>query len=94
MDGELLDPRDRILEVMSLAGVMMVTGEYPPYSTGGLGTHVASLTKACTRRGVTVDVTAPGYGRGFALAKTERWEFSVERMVARTLDVYAGAVAR
>ena len=59
---------------MTPASVMMVTAEYPPHSTGGLGTHVASLTRACADRGVSVHVIAPGYGRDVAIAKTETWE--------------------
>jgi len=38
----------------------MLSWEYPPHSTGGLGRHVQDLSEALAKRGEKVDVLAPG----------------------------------
>ncbi|UCF78662.1 MAG: glycosyltransferase family 4 protein [Candidatus Eiseniibacteriota bacterium] len=44
--------------------VLLVSLEYPPYSFGGVGSHVLHLSTALAERGIEVGVLSPGPGEG------------------------------
>jgi glycosyltransferase involved in cell wall biosynthesis len=39
--------------------VLVITPEFPPHTTGGLGTHLVALTTSLSERGWTIDVILP-----------------------------------
>ncbi len=46
--------------------VLMFGWEFPPFVTGGLGTHCYNLTKALSSRNVSITFVMPSAGKGFA----------------------------
>ncbi|MFH0778730.1 MAG: glycosyltransferase family 4 protein [Candidatus Eisenbacteria bacterium] len=44
--------------------VLLVSLEYPPYTFGGVGSHVFRLSRALVREGIEVAVLSPGPSRG------------------------------
>ncbi|MCX5801657.1 MAG: glycosyltransferase family 4 protein [Candidatus Eisenbacteria bacterium] len=44
--------------------VLLVSLEYPPYSFGGVGSHVFHLSRALARKGIEVGVLSPGAVEG------------------------------
>ncbi|MCD6518469.1 MAG: glycosyltransferase family 4 protein [Anaerolineae bacterium] len=43
--------------------VLMLSWEYPPHIVGGLGKHVAELSPALARQGMTLHIVTPVWGR-------------------------------
>lgn len=44
--------------------VLMLGWEFPPYSSGGLGTHCFNITRALSKRDVTIKFIMPGEEKG------------------------------
>jgi len=68
--------------------VLMLSWEYPPYVTGGMGTHVAGLAPALARAGVEVHLIAPQLERSPVLAHLSKGNGADREVTNEGVSVY------